>query len=147
MPFGPPGTLLNAGGKAYPHRGEPPPQQATESETILQEAQRLVHGDRGHNYGPPSRDFSRTALIWDALFGHRMRDGERFKPEDVGLAMIAVKLSREVNRPKRDNRVDIAGYVETVDMVVQERDEQPHTIPAEVDAAAAWAESLAAAMR
>lgn len=98
-------------------------ERVTPSESILEEAQRLVHGNRGHNYGPPSRDFSRTALIWDALFGHRMRYGERFKPEDIGLAMIAVKMSREVNRPKRDNRVDIAGYAETVDMVWQERAE------------------------
>lgn len=91
-------------------------------ETILEEAQRLVHGDRGHNYGPPSRDFSRTALIWDALFRHRMKDGEHFSPEDVGLAMVAVKMSREVNKHKRDNLVDLAGYAETVAMVWEERE-------------------------
>jgi hypothetical protein len=32
--------------------------------------------------------------------------------------MIGVKMSRECNRPKRDNRVDLAGYAETLDMVV-----------------------------
>jgi len=33
----------------------------------------------------------------------------------------ATKISREVNRPKRDNIVDGAGYFETLDMVKNER--------------------------
>lgn len=33
--------------------------------------------------------------------------------------MIAVKISRECHRPKRDNRVDIAGYAEVLDMVIE----------------------------
>ena len=36
--------------------------------------------------------------------------------------MIAVKISRECHRPKRDNRVDIAGYAEALDMVVNYRE-------------------------
>ena len=31
--------------------------------------------------------------------------------------MIAVKLSRETNAPRKDNRIDIAGYALTLDMV------------------------------
>jgi hypothetical protein len=40
-------------------------------------------------------------------------------PRLVGLLQIGVKISREVNAPKRDNRVDIAGYAKTVDLVAQ----------------------------
>lgn len=85
-------------------------------ETALQEAQRLVHGDRGDAYGPPWEDFARTGRMWGAILG--IPD---VAPETVGLCMVAVKISREVNRPKRDNRVDIAGYAETVDMVAEAR--------------------------
>ena len=80
-------------------------------ESILQKAESLVKGDRGKNYGHPIVDFSRTARLWTAL-----KDVE-FSASDVAKFMIAVKLSRETNRPKRDNRVDIAGYALTLDMV------------------------------
>ena len=81
-------------------------------ESVLQEAQRLVHGDRGADYGHPVHDFTRTGRIWAAVLGL-----PEVTPQQVALCMIGVKMSREVNRPKRDNRVDIAGYVETLDMV------------------------------
>lgn len=83
-----------------------------EPETILQEAQRLVHGDRGANYGHPIEDFTRTGRMWGAILG--IPD---VAPELVGLCMVALKMSREVHKPKRDNRVDLAGYAETVDMI------------------------------
>ena len=84
-------------------------------ETILEEAQRLVHGNRGDDYGHPFDDFSKTALIWQAIFGIPVT------PEQVALAMVGVKISREVNKPKRDNCVDGAGYFETLSMVKERR--------------------------
>lgn len=86
------------------------------NESILEEARRLVHGDRGESYGHPVDDFSRTGRIWGAILG--IPD---VTAEQVALCMAAVKISREVNQPKRDNRVDIAGYAETLDMVVARR--------------------------
>lgn len=86
-------------------------------ETILEEAQRLVHGNRGDDYGHPFDDFSKTALIWQAIFGIPVT------PEQVALAMVGVKISREVNKPKRDNCVDGAGYFETLSMVKERRAE------------------------
>ena len=85
------------------------------SETILEEAQRLVHGDRGEAYGHPLDDFSRTAEIWSAILGIPV------SAEQVSLCMVGLKISREVNKPKRDNRTDGAGYFETLDMVREER--------------------------
>ena len=78
---------------------------------ILSEAQSLVHGDRQSDYGHPYHDFSRTAQMWSAILGQEVT------PAQVGLCMIAVKVSRECHKPKRDNLVDIAGYAETVRMV------------------------------
>lgn len=85
-------------------------------ESILEEAKRIVHGDRGENYGHPFEDFSRTAKIWSAILGIEVM------PEQVALCMVGLKISREVNRPKRDNIVDGAGYFETLDMVKEERE-------------------------
>lgn len=81
-------------------------------ETPLQEAQRLVHGDRQASYGHPIEDFTRTGRMWGAILGT-----DDVPPEKVALCMIAVKMSRECNRPKRDNAVDMAGYAETLHMV------------------------------
>lgn len=82
----------------------------------LLEALDVVHGDRGIDYGHPSVDFARTAKMWSAIFGI---DIPIWK---VPLAMIAVKISREVNQRKKDNLVDIAGYVETLRMTYQKED-------------------------
>lgn len=86
------------------------------TESILEEAQRLVHGDRGAAYGHPIEDFARSGRIWGAILG--IPD---VPPEKVALCMVGVKISREVNSPKRDNRVDGAGYFETADMIHEER--------------------------
>jgi hypothetical protein len=86
-----------------------------DKESILDEAKRIVHGDRGENYGHPFEDFSRTAQIWSAILGVDVT------PENVALCMVGLKISREVNRPKRDNIVDGAGYFETLQMVKEER--------------------------
>lgn len=84
-------------------------------DSILSEAHRLVHGGRGQDYGHPYEDLSRTAKIWSAILGIEVT------PQQVALCMIGVKISRECHRPKRDNRVDIAGYAETLDMVANYR--------------------------
>lgn len=81
------------------------------AETVLEEANRLIHGARQADYGHPIDDFTKTAGMWSAAFGWDV------EPEDIPMAMIMVKISREQNRPKRDNAVDIAGYAGTLAMV------------------------------
>lgn len=73
-------------------------------ESILLEAERLTDGDRQAQYGPPEQDFSRTAAMWNALFGWTAT------ARDVAMAMICLKLSRQTHQNKRDNWTDIAGY-------------------------------------
>lgn len=85
------------------------------AETILEEAQRLVYGDRQASYGHPIDDFTRTAAMWSGMLGDRLTGP--LGPEDVALMMILVKVSRECHRPKRDNVTDIAGYAATLAMV------------------------------
>lgn len=81
-------------------------------ETPIQEADRIVDGARQADYGHPIDDFTRTGRMWGAIMGVSDID-----PAVVSLCMLAVKMSREVNRPKRDNRVDMHGYTKTLEMV------------------------------
>lgn len=102
-------------------------------ETILEEAQRLVHGDRGQAYGHPIDDYTRTGRIMGAILDGwlHQQPGFEFMPPvpDIDprigcLLMEGVKLSREVNRHKRDNLVDMAGYAECAAMVAERQAER-----------------------
>lgn len=88
-------------------------------QSVALEAHTLVHGNRGEAYGHPLDDMTRTAGMLNALLGPKLN--VPLQAEDVSKIMVLVKLSREENRPKRDNRVDGAGYFETLDMIVAER--------------------------
>lgn len=94
-------------------------------ESILEEAQRLTHGDRNADYGHPLDDYTRTAALVSALLAHKLK--EPITPDEMALAMCCVKLSRQVHRPKRDNLVDLAGYAWVADrcIVEAERRSQP----------------------
>jgi len=80
-------------------------------ESILLEANRLVNGDRQDAYGEAYHDFSRTAKIWSAILGSDVT------PQQVGLCMCGVKISRECNKHKTDNLTDLAGYAQCVENV------------------------------
>jgi hypothetical protein len=94
------------------------------NESALHEAHDLVYGGRGVDYGHPYADYSKTAHLWQPIFGKKLKPGVKVEPEDVMLGMIMVKLSRELNRPKRDNRVDGAGYFELLERCAWLTDDQ-----------------------
>ena len=83
--------------------------------TVLEDAQHAVYGDRGQDYGHPREHWTRTACVWTGLLTHKLAEGEHITPEDVGRLYIGDKLCRDVHAPKRDNRVDIAGYALCLD--------------------------------
>jgi len=87
------------------------------TETVLEEAQRLIHGDRNAFYGPPGEDFAKTAKMVTGLLLPKLRPGVEVTAREAILIMVIVKASREVNRPKRDNAVDIAGYAGLLEML------------------------------
>ena len=84
--------------------------------SILQEADELINGDRNYTYDHPLDNFNRIKKGWEVIFGIDITE------EQVGLAMAWVKICREVHQQKRDNLVDGAGYLGTVQMVIDERE-------------------------
>jgi len=86
-----------------------------EDQSVLKEADDLVTVERQKQYGSPFENFSVIAKFWSPILGVEVT------PEQVALCMVQVKISREIFKPKRDNRVDMAGYTKTLDMVVDER--------------------------
>lgn len=103
---------------AYPDLDELSPGKP-DRESVLLEAERLVNGARRASYGHPADDYARTAALWTALLAHKLAPGAELDAEDAIRCMVAVKLSRDVHAPKRDNRVDLAGYAGCLDLVRQ----------------------------
>lgn len=80
--------------------------QRAEPQTVLTEARDIVHGDREKTHGEPSKNLAAIAAMWEPIFGAKVT------PEQVCLAMIALKVARAVNQPDhRDHWTDIVGYV------------------------------------
>jgi len=87
--------------------------------SILNEAYDLVHGDRNEDYGDPWQDYERTVGAFKALMGEKKIS--EMTPEDGMMFMVCVKLSRQINAPKRDNLVDAAGYLECIQWSLEQR--------------------------
>ena len=85
-------------------------------ESVLQEAERLINGQRQSDYGHPIDNFTQTGRMWGAILN--IPD---IPAETVGLMMVAAKVSRETNVHKRDNLVDMAGYAGTIEKIVSRR--------------------------
>lgn len=83
---------------------------------ILEEAKKATEG-RMAQYGPPLWHFELVARLWGALLSCEL------KPRDVALMMILFKVAREVQNPTKDNKVDIAGYANTLAMVEEHQKE------------------------
>ena len=74
------------------------------TESVLQEADRLINGDRREAYGDVRWSFEAVAAGWAQILKAPVT------AEQVALCMVWLKVMREVNGPKRDNLVDICGY-------------------------------------
>jgi hypothetical protein len=83
--------------------------------SVLQEAMEVAGKDRSRDYGHPLPNHERIAEIWSAILGVKV------SPEDVVLCMIGMKIARQKNKDKRDNLVDICGYVRCLEMFEPER--------------------------
>lgn len=83
-------------------------------ETILEQAQRIIYGERNKDYGHPIINHLRTAAFWCIW------KGTYFTPIDVCMMNIFQKQSRSMNKLTFDNLVDIAGYTGNIERIVFE---------------------------
>ena len=74
------------------------------------EAMRIVHSKQ-RGYPHPTDDFTKIGTIWSGIVNYS------FDPMDVALMMAGLKLARESSHHKRDNLVDMIGYVETLELI------------------------------
>jgi hypothetical protein len=82
--------------------------------SILDEAQEILEGDRESDYGDPVANFNRISGIASSILDYTIT------PEECVVVMMAVKLSREQYKHKRDNLVDLVAYTEIYNRVKEQ---------------------------
>jgi hypothetical protein len=83
---------------------------------VLDQAQRIVNGDRQDFYGHPTDNHGCTAQMWTAYIQRKYGVSFEFTVRDVCWLNGLQKISRDAHQEKRDNLVDVAGYVLNIDM-------------------------------
>jgi hypothetical protein len=80
--------------------------------SITDEAKSIVEGKRQEEYGSINDSFCRIAGLWSAYTGFTI---DKY---DVAKMMMLLKVSRAKSGNHRDSYVDIVGYVECVDKLL-----------------------------
>ncbi len=73
---------------------------------ILDEANRIINGERREAYGPVKESFEKVAKLWSVAVG------KEITAPQVAMMMILFKVARELHAHKSDNLTDIAGYAQ-----------------------------------
>lgn len=87
-------------------------------ETVLEEAQRIVYGDREQTYGHPAKNFDATADLWNAWIKAKYGAAPQLNRFDVAMMMVQLKVAREAHMHKRDNLVDVSGYIACIQKII-----------------------------
>jgi len=95
---------------------------------ILKEALRVVDGDRGHHYGHPLDNHGNTARFWTEYLKRKYGVEIDLEARDVCMMMVLLKVSRDANRKREDNLVDIAGYARNAQMIEEEEERRNPTL-------------------
>jgi len=82
--------------------------------SVLQEAHKIIYGDREQTYGHPDKNLKTISKMWNAYI---TAVGEReLNAKDVAILMILLKTARLANDPNnRDSIVDICGYAALIE--------------------------------
>jgi len=75
---------------------------------VLEEAIRVINGERQDTYGAPEDSFTLIAEFWTSYIKRINRD---LVAKDIALLMVLFKLAREIHQGKMDNIIDGAGYL------------------------------------
>jgi hypothetical protein len=85
--------------------------------TVLDEAAELVNGSRAEAYGPPGANHDATAAMFAIYLERRYGVTMAFDAQDVCWFNVIQKIARDAHEPRRDNLVDVAGYVENLSRI------------------------------
>lgn len=111
--------------QGYPHfpSCKRSPEFVELKENILQEAMRIIYGDREKTYGSPEKNLLTIAGLWATYLKGKYPD----KPldamfymtiDDVCLMMVLLKVARLANDPThRDSQADGCGYFALMERV------------------------------
>ena len=83
--------------------------------TLLEEAEEIFSKSRESDYGSAYKNHKHIKEIYNSITGQDISE------EDVVMMMYSVKLSREQNKHKRDNLVDVIGYTFVLDKINEEK--------------------------
>lgn len=83
-------------------------------DTVLDEAKKIIYGQRQDDYGSLKDSFERIASLWSAYLNYPVN------VNDVTNMMILLKVSRSAEHTEtfqRDSYVDIAGYAACLERI------------------------------
>jgi hypothetical protein len=90
---------------------------------ILEEAHKIIYGDREATYGAPGKNLQVIADFWTTYLNSTARE---LSAEDVCNMMVLLKVARLANTPgHHDSLVDICGYTALVERVNDHQQEAP----------------------
>ena len=78
--------------------------------SVLEEAIETVK-QRQDSYDDPYRNHVRIAKLWSVVLGTAVT------PQQVALCMLQLKVAREMYKHSHDNVVDMAGYINCLDVI------------------------------
>ena len=88
---------------------------------ILEEANKIIYGDREQTYGHPSKNLDAIAMYWSTHIFNKFNVVLDLTAEDVCWMMVDLKKARQLNQHKRDNVVDAAGYIALIERIQEEK--------------------------
>lgn len=87
---------------------------------VLEEANKIIYGDREETYGNPSKNLDRIAAQWSLYIYQKYGLIVGLNCEDVCWMMTDLKKARQMNAYKRDNLTDAIGYIALIDRITAE---------------------------
>jgi len=74
------------------------------SQDLLDEAKKLIGGDRQEDYGDKLKNHQNIADFWSVFLQ------KKITAHDVAICMALVKVARLMNQHKKDSYLDMAAY-------------------------------------
>lgn len=79
------------------------------SKEVLEEASRLVTGDREKSHGPKLENHTNICTLWSAYLGKQLTS--EITPHQAAVMMALLKIARtKAGEPNSDDLVDAAAY-------------------------------------